>query len=112
MPEYGQSAAIAFGSHAGTPGLGMQSNQSGHSTPCSQPQPQAFENIVVFAGHAKSMTAHADGLVPTYLRCCASACGSHWHTRFEQAICDAVLHEHWLHPSPARHEDPGAWDTP
>jgi hypothetical protein len=36
----------------------MQSNQSGQPKPCSQPQPHGVWNKVVFAGHAKSMTAH------------------------------------------------------
>lgn len=68
MPEYGHCVLIAFVSHAGSPGLGMQSNQSGQLRPCSQPQPQGFLNRVVFGGHVKAIASHCEASDETYSR--------------------------------------------
>ena len=62
MPEYGHAALMDASSHGFG---GMQSNHWGQVAACSQPQPQSLAKPVVFAGHAKSITAHCSGLLPT-----------------------------------------------
>jgi hypothetical protein len=62
MPEYGHF----FSSSAGLQlAGGMQSKYFGHSGLCSQPQPQALKNPVVFSGHVNLMVEHTSGLPPT-----------------------------------------------
>ncbi len=88
----------------------MQSNHSGQLGSCSQPQPHAFENMVVFAPHVKSITVHCEG-VPTYLRACVSLVGSQVHVRWVHDETPAA-HEQVLQPSPALKSEPSGCAVP